>query len=327
MDSGARSAPPGRSRWIHRYALVLAVLIVGLIAAGALVKSKEAGLSVPDWPLSYGSLNPPRWWQIENIRAEHGHRLYAGTVALLTVVLAFLVRRFEERREIRRLAYLAVAAVLLQALLGGITVLLFLPALVSVSHAALAQLFLCLVVTVAVFTSPRWRQAEPAVPPSTGLAAVATVTTVAVYAQILLGAVMRHTGAGLAIPDFPLTFGRLVPPHFDGAIAIHYSHRLGALLVAALVTALVVRVVRRHRREGHLVGPALALALLVMGQVALGGTVVLTGREVLPNTVHVAVGALLLATSLVLTLHSRRRLPATSATAVGAEMAASQVAS
>ncbi len=303
MSTGAIQLAQGRS--LHRFAAALAGLVVLLIAAGALVKSKEAGLSVPDWPLSYGSLNPPRWWAIENVRAEHGHRLIAGTVALLTVILALQFRRRESRPWVRRIAYLAVGAVFAQALLGGITVLLFLPTVVSVSHAALAQLFLGLVVTLAVVTSPVWLRADFTLHRETArrrLARLATGISGLVYLQILMGAVMRHTGAGLAIPDFPLVFGGLVPPRFDPGVAIHYAHRLGALAVLLLVTALVWQVLRHFREERALVVPAIALAILVAVQVGLGGAVVLTGRAVVPNTVHVAVGALILAGSLAMTL-------------------------
>ncbi len=292
--------------WLHRFAAVLVCLIVLLISAGGLVKSKEAGLSVPDWPLSYGSLNPPRWWEIENVRAEHGHRLIAGTVALLTVVLAVAVTRREPRRWVRRLAWTAVAAVFLQALLGGVTVLLFLPTPISVSHAGLAQIFLCLVVTLAAVTSRWWRDGSTPAPAAPRVLRAATVTTAVIYVQILLGAVMRHTGAGLAIPDFPLAFGRLIPPSFDFPIAIHFAHRVGAVTVAALVVWTVARVWREARSEARLKRPAAALAGLVVIQVALGATVVLSGRAVLPNTVHVATGAMVLATSLLVTLRAWR---------------------
>lgn len=303
MSTGGIQVTQGRG--LHRFAAVLAGLVVLLIAAGALVKSKEAGLSVPDWPLSYGSLNPPRWWSIENVRAEHGHRLIAGTVAALTVLLALQFRRRETRAWVRRIAYLAVAAVLAQALLGGITVLMFLPPAVSVSHAALAQLFLCLVVSLAVVTSTVWQRADFTLHREASrrrLARLASAATGLIYLQILLGAVMRHTGAGLAIPDFPLVFGGLIPPRLDAGVGIHYAHRLGALLVLALVAALVWQVLRRFRNERALVAPTSSLAVLVALQIALGGAVVLTGRAVVPNTVHVAVGALILANSLVLTL-------------------------
>ncbi|MFQ5350361.1 MAG: heme A synthase [Thermoanaerobaculia bacterium] len=292
-------------RGLHRFAVTLAGLVVLLIAAGALVKSKEAGLSVPDWPLSYGSLNPPRWWTIENVRAEHGHRLIAGTVALLTVVLASQFHRREPRAWVRRIAYLAVAAVFAQALLGGITVLMFLPTAVSVSHAGLAQLFLCLVVTLAMVTSTAWLRADFTLHREAArrrLARLATALTGLVYLQILLGAVMRHTGAGLAIPDFPLVFGALVPPRFDDGVTIHYAHRVGALLVLCLAVALVWQVLRRFRDERTLLAPAITMGLLVALQIGLGGAVVLTSRAVAPNTVHVAVGALILGNSLAMTL-------------------------
>lgn len=292
--------------WVHRYASALVVFVVFLIGAGALVKSKEAGLSVPDWPLSYGSLSPPRWWTIENVRAEHGHRLVAGTVALLAVGLAVAMSRVEPRRWLRRLSYVAVAAVFLQALLGGLTVLFFLPTPISVSHAGLAQLFLCLIVTIAVATSPWWRNELSRLPAAPQVFKAAAITTGAVYVQILVGAVMRHSGAGLAIPDFPLAFGRLIPPHFDFPIAIHFTHRLGALVVTGLATWTLTRVLRRAGSEPRLRRPALALAALVVVQITLGATVVLSGKAVLPNTVHVAVGAMVLATSLMLTLRAWR---------------------
>lgn len=294
---------------LHRFAVLLACLVVGLIAAGALVKSKEAGLSVPDWPTSYGGINPPRWWQIENVRAEHGHRLYAGTVALLTVALAVWTARREPRAWVRRLAYGAVGAVLAQALLGGLTVLFFLPPAISIAHAALAELFLCLIVMVALATSAAW--SGPALPsvrrePARRLAPWATALTVAAYVQILLGAVMRHNGAGLAIPDFPLAFGRLVPDHFDFKIAIHYAHRLGALVVLGLVLVTAWRAFSARAGERLLEVPAAALLGLVAAQIALGGAVVLTGRGVAVNTLHVATGAALLATSLLLTCNAWR---------------------
>lgn len=305
MSAGRPSARPG----LHRFAVVLTCLVVGLIAAGALVKSKDAGLSVPDWPTSYGSFNPPRWWQIENVRAEHGHRLYAGTVALLTIGLAVWAARREPRPWVRRVAYAAVGAVLVQAVLGGLTVLYFLPPSISIAHAAVAELFLCLVATVALATSSTWRL--PALPSvqrdkARRLAPWATALTVTVYAQILLGALVRHNDAGMAIPDFPLAFGRLVPAHFDFKIAIHYAHRVGALVVTALLLVVATRVLRAHRGERLLTVPAVALLALVAIQIGLGGAIVLTGRAVAVNTLHVATGATVLLTSLLLTLNAWR---------------------
>lgn len=308
LDSiDANSSTPPVSRALHRFALILAGLIVLLIAAGALVKSKEAGLSVPDWPLSYGSLNPPGWWQLDAIRAEHGHRLFAGTVALLTVALAIWLARSERRPGVRRLGGFAVAAVFAQALLGGLTVLLYLPPAISISHAALAELFLCLVTGIAVVTSPRyWGGNEAPAEPVEPVRRLAFATTGLIFLQILAGALVRHNGAGLAIPDFPLAFGRLVPAQFDLKIGLHYAHRVGALLVLILLSWTLTRVFRRHIELDALTRPAFALALLVVAQISLGGAVVLTGRVVWVNTLHVAVGASLLASSLILSLHAAR---------------------
>ncbi len=308
-------AAPGRRAGVHRFAVFLACAVVLLIAAGGLVKSKEAGLSVPDWPTSYGGLNPPRWWQIDTVRAEHGHRLIAGTVGLMTIALAVWAQAREPRRWVRRLAWTAVAAVVAQALLGGLTVRLFLPPAVSISHAALAQAFLCLVVAVAVVTSEGWwvgegqvgkEQVENEAVSDRRLRGLATLTTGLVYVQILVGAVMRHNGAGLAIPTFPDVFGGMVPPRFDFAIGIHYAHRVGALLVALAVGALAAQVFARHRRRPAIVLPAVAMLVVTATQIALGALVVLTRKAVVPNTAHVATGAALLACSLVLTLETWR---------------------
>lgn len=296
-------------RGIHRLAVLLAGYVVLLITAGGLVKSLEAGLSVPDWPLSYGMLNPPRWWEIETVRAEHGHRLIAGTVLLLTLWLVIWIVRREPRKWVKGVALTAFAAVLTQAALGGITVLFFLPTAISVSHAGLAQLFLCLLVVLAVATSRRWVSDHGATDPATRadrIVTLATATSVVIFLQILLGAVMRHTGAGLAIPDFPLAFGGLIPSKLDFAIGIHFAHRLGALAAATLIFWTLGRTLRFASRERALVIPTCLLVLMVLVQGTLGGLVVLTSRAVLPNTLHVGGGALLLALSMTLTLLTRR---------------------
>jgi cytochrome c oxidase assembly protein subunit 15 len=303
--SNPSSFQPG----IHRLAVILAGYVVLLITAGGLVKSLEAGLSVPDWPLSYGMLNPPRWWQIETVRAEHGHRLIAGVALLMTLCLTVWIARRERRVWVRRLAYTAMATVLVQAALGGITVLFFLPTAISVAHAGLAQLFLALIVTLAVVTSRFWL-ATPRVSGSIAVRSVAGLATLAaagIYLQILIGAVMRHTGAGLAIPDFPLAFGGLIPEHWSFAIAVHFAHRLGALLVATVIFWTFGRVLRVAARDQVLLRPAFAMTFLVLIQGTLGGLVVWTEKAVLVNTLHVGTGALLFATSVTLMLASQRR--------------------
>jgi cytochrome c oxidase assembly protein subunit 15 len=300
-------------RWLHRFAWFLAASTLLLIVAGGMVTSTDSGLAVPDWPNTYGQFmfTFPMKHMVGGIFYEHGHRLIASTVGFLTIVLAVWLWRADERRWMRRLGVIALAAVILQGLLGGITVLYFLPAPVSVAHAGLAEIFFCLTVAIAVFTSARWC----GVPVAGGahapvddptLRRLAMVTTALVYVQILVGATMRHTGAGLAIPDFPLAFGRLVPHVWNFGIAIHYAHRVGAVIVTLAILAAAGHVFYHHRGRRELVRPAALLLVLVTSQVTLGALVVLSGRQEVINTAHVANGALVLVTSLVLTLNSAR---------------------
>lgn len=284
---------------MHRFAVATAVATLLLIVAGGLVTSTESGLSVPDWPLSYGRLMPP---MVGGIFYEHGHRMVATTVGLLTAGLAIWLSRREPRRWVRRLGWAALAAVIAQGVLGGLTVLFLLPTAVSVAHACLAQTFFCLVVTLAVVTSPRWRDGRDA--PEVPVSSVGALGVVAIFVQLLIGAVMRHDKAGLAIPDFPLAFGRVIPPISTFAIGIHFAHRVWALVVAALVLACLFAAIRSGRRG--LVRTAAALAVLVLVQIGLGAATVLTQKSVPVATAHVATGALLLGTALAFTLGSRR---------------------
>jgi heme a synthase len=293
--------PTDRGR--HRLALALALATVGLIFAGGLVTSTESGLSVPDWPTTYGQ-NPftfpvSKW--VGGIRFEHTHRLIASAVGLLSVVVAVVFARSEPRPGTRRLAYLALATVVAQGVLGGLTVLFLLPTPISVAHACLAQTFFCLAVTLAFVTSPRWRDASPAGDDPVRRAAAVTVGIV--FLQLLAGAVMRHTKAGLAIPDFPLALGRIVPPISSFAVAIHFAHRLAALAVAAAAVVCLVR--SRRSGRGDLRRIAVGLCGLVAVQIGLGALTVLSKKDVLLTTAHVVTGALVLGASLVLSLAAR----------------------
>jgi len=300
---------------LHRLAVLTAAATLGLIVAGGLVTSTESGLSVPDWPTTYGQnmfTFPVSKW-VGGIRFEHTHRLIASTVGMLTVILAAWLARREPRRWVRRLGYLALAAVVAQGVLGGLTVLLLLPTSVSVAHACLAQTFFCLTVALAVVTSPRWKERAPASLRLTfagdPVARIAAATAGVIFLQLLVGAIMRHTKAGLAIPDFPLALGRIVPPLDRFPVAIHFAHRVIAIGVAALVGTCVARAFATGRRG--LERAALWLAALVTLQIALGAATVLSGRSVLVTTAHVAAGAALLGSTLafgISALAARRRL-------------------
>jgi cytochrome c oxidase assembly protein subunit 15 len=186
--------------------------------------------------------------------------------------------------------------------LGGLTVLLMLPDSISISHAGLAQIFFALTVTLALVTSRTWRQPPHAPVDDPSLRRRMAILTALVYGQILLGATMRHTGAGLAIPTFPLVFGRLLPPVWTTPIAIHFAHRVGALVVASVALANIVTLVRRHGDRSELARPAWLLAAAIATQITLGAYVVLTAKQPIVNTLHVATGAIVFVTSLVLTL-------------------------
>jgi cytochrome c oxidase assembly protein subunit 15 len=294
--------------WLHRYACLLVVATLILVAAGGMVTSTNSGLSVPDWPTTYGyqMFSFPLSGMVGGIFYEHGHRLIASLVGMLTIGLVIFLWRAEPRAWVRRLGWLALAAVVIQGTLGGLTVLFFLPDAVSISHAGLAQIFFCLTITVALVTSTGWRTPEAPPVDDELLGRRAAALTVIVYCQILIGATMRHTGAGLAIPDFPLSYGRLIPPFWNPAIAIHFTHRLGALIVTVLALAVIWRIQTQHRSRPELVRPAWLLATVVAVQIMLGAFVVLTGKNEIINTVHVATGAVVLGTSLFLALRAFR---------------------
>jgi heme a synthase len=295
---------------LHLFAMLVAATTGILIFAGGLVTSTESGLSVPDWPNTYGYFMFffPLEKMVGGIRYEHTHRLIASTVGFLIVILAAW------------LGYLALAAVITQGILGGITVLWYLPDPISIAHASLAQIVFCLTMTIALVTSPGWKRAyatQEGIPPRRSgrqgpapddlmLQRVAAVTTGLIYLQIVIGATMRHTGAGLAIPDFPLMFGQLIPPHWDPKIAIHFAHRLGAVIVSVAILATTGHVFYHHKSRSELRRPAMLLLALLVAQVTLGAMTVLSKKEFIINSLHVITGASVLVTSLMLTLRAHR---------------------
>ena len=187
-------------------------------------------------------------------------------------------------------------AVVLQGLLGGITVLLRLPPAVSIGHAGLAQIFFCLTLTVATVTSVGWRSAAAPVDDRM-LRRLTVLTTALVYTQIILGATMRHTNAGMAIPTFPLAFGHVIPPFWNTGIAIHFAHRVGALFVTIAVVATALHVFYHHTKRWSWCRPAVLLTASLGLQIVLGTLVVLSGMQPIINTAHVVNGALVLGSS------------------------------
>lgn len=302
LSQAPGSAPPPT---LHRFAVVAAAATFVLIFAGGLVTSTGSAMAVPDWPLAFGRLIPRHW--TTGVPFEYGHRVVAGTVAILTLILAVWTWTAERRAWVRYTALAAFGLVVVQAVLGGITVLFDLPLPIAVAHAATGQAFFCVMVAMALFTNADWEAgALPSRrrPRDVALAPLAAVTAAVIYLQILIGAVMRHMHAGLAIPDFPLAFGHLVPPMFSVPIAINFAHRCGALVVSAMILWTVARALRLYDDTPALRRLALGLLALLALQLALGAATVLSMRAVIPTTLHVAVGAAVLATSVVLALRA-----------------------
>lgn len=294
--------------WLHRYARLLVAATLLLVAAGGMVTSTNSGLSVPDWPTSYGysMYSFPLSKMVGGIFYEHGHRLIASTVGFLTIGLVVFVWRVDPRRWMRNLSLIGLGAVILQGVLGGITVLYMLPAPVSIGHAGLAQLFFCITVSIALFTSHSWLESAVKPVDDATLRGRALGLTIAIYIQILIGATMRHIGAGLAIPDFPLAFGHVIPPTWTAQIAVHFAHRVWALVVVIWIVANAMYIWGRHRERRELVRPAMWLVGLVLVQATLGALVVLTAKQPVVNTLHVATGAVVMGTSLVVALRAFR---------------------
>ena len=285
---------------LRRYTKLVAFSTLFLIFAGAMVTSTGSGLAVPDWPLSYGMWFPP---MVGGIFYEHGHRMIAATVGFLTVLQAIWLQLREPKRWLRILGWCAVGAVIAQGLLGGLTVLFLLPPAISIAHAGLAEIFFSINVSIAFFAS-RWferiRAAERGDTPVAG----STALVVLVYAQILVGALMRHLHAGLAIPDFPLSFGRLIPAFTSTGVAVNFAHRVGAIAVTILVVGLYIRLLR-FTAQHPLRLAANMLLLVIPAQIMLGAYTVWSGKQPVITSLHVVTGALTLALSLIVALTAR----------------------
>jgi len=300
---------------LRGYTKFVAACTFLLLLAGGMVTSTGSGLAVPDWPLSFGQVMPA---MEGGVLYEHGHRMIATFVGALIVIEALWLWRAEPRRWVRALGWLGLGGVIVQGLLGGLTVLLRLPDPVSISHAALAQLVFGITVAIAVARSRGWVESGPPAAldlDAPSLFSLAVVASVSIWLQIVLGAVVRHSGAGLAIPTFPLAYGRIVPPLDSFPVAIHFAHRAGAIVVTLILAWVVARAARRHRDVPRVLRPAVLLAVLVALQIALGGWVILSYKAAWVTTAHLGVGALLLATSLTLALRARRHLSLTPAPA------------
>jgi heme a synthase len=269
-----------------------------LLIAGALVTSNDAGLSIPDWPTSFGSFTVPPLYG--GIRYEWTHRAIAGSIVILTITIAVWTWVVERRRWMKWLGIAALGTVLTQAVLGGLTVRLLQPPWVSSAHAAVGQTFFCIAVAIAVFTGRRWVEEVPQVELDRRHPSLITLTLLSIfvlYVQLILGAMFRHHGMSW------------------------WPHALNAPLVAIVLTWTAVRALSLYSKIEAVRRPAIALLGLLIAQLCLGFLAFMTrvawGRDAvqpeLPMVVstvsHVAVGALLLATAVILAIQVWRHVP------------------
>ena len=291
------------SKGLNRFAILVACATFFLIIAGALVTSNDAGLATSDWPLSNGQFFPK---MVGNLFWEHGHRMVATTVGMLTIVLMIYILAKEKRQWVRRLGIFALLAVIAQGLLGGLTVKLMLPLAVSTAHATLAQLFFCTTVSLAVFTSRSWIEARPLQEEqgSLPLRYLCTAALVTIFLQLIIGATLRHSA----------TWDKKLP------VELVLTHIGGAFVVTLMLGGAAIAVLRRHKGESFLTQPAMLALVLLVVQLFLGLAAYLT-RQASPKApqplnpmigitvAHVACGALVFATTIILTLRTYRVLP------------------
>ncbi len=321
------------SKGLNRFSILTAIFAVLLIGVGASVTSTGSGDAVPDWPLSYGTLFPR---MAGGVLYEHGHRLVAGTVAILIMILMIWLLRSKQPRYMKTFGVVAFVSVLLQALLGGLRVLVVsnqkiqdtvvgafslghiepFRIAIAITHATLAEIVLCMVFLIALFTSKSWESFKvKEITVGAKIAKLYTLTFIFAFIQILLGALVRHTQSGNIIPDFPLSFGKIIPPfgnlpydpnapfpisyaELQFKVAIHFAHRVWAFVVAGVGIYASILTIKRNIEL--LKGFAKLWIVLILLQILLGSFVIWTKLSALVTILHVAVGATILGTTLLL---------------------------
>jgi cytochrome c oxidase assembly protein subunit 15 len=301
----------GHKPGLAAFSAIAATWVFVLVTLGAFTTTIGAGMAFQDWPLSNGSLNPDGWLSNIAMFAEHSHRLSAGLMTTLTVILALWLWRSEERAWLRKLSYFAVALVFAQAVVGGLRVLLDHVQIESIGtsvgrifamlHACLAQAFVCTLIAIAVACSRGW--IARTVPVGAAVRKAGLACCVLIFVQLGVAAVMRHSFAGLAIPTFPWSTpqGGILPATWDFRVGIHFAHRVMACIITLAVVVFVVALWRDRGTPLALRSGGSALVSLLAMQIFLGAAIIRTQRNPAVTTGHVLVGALTLATAFWLT--------------------------
>ncbi len=290
------------------FGLVSLVWITFLLYAGGFTTSIRAGMAFLDWPLSNGSINPEGWLENEDMLAEHSHRLLGFVMGLLSIGLCVAAYVLKAPPAAKKLSIAILLLVIVQGLLGGLRVLLdqlnlnidhnLYAQTFAVAHATLAQVFLCLLVSFAVINSRSWieRSAGFSQEPSKLLGNLGLIACLTIVLQLIIGAIMRHSYAGLAIPTFPLTpYGTIVPPAFDFQVGIHFAHRVGGVVVTIAILAFCIRIWKSAEARQAIGISAAVLAFLLMLQIYLGALTIWTVRNPHAATLHMLNGAVTLA--------------------------------
>ncbi len=316
-------------RLLHWLAIISTLSVLGLIGSGGLVTSHEAGMAVPDWPNSFGYnmfLFPISHW-VGGVFFEHTHRLIASLVGLLTIGLCLATWLIDDRRWVKWLASVAVLAVVVQGVLGGLRVTEH-NALLGLFHGCLAQSFLALMATLALVTSPFWSRLGPSGSAARQLRILSVLVTGMIFAQLVLGAAMRHSHAGLSIPDFPTTYGGWLPLLDPAAIAkineargaagqpftsgglilLQYVHRIWALLIGIGVVWTSVKLIRSALLPNPIRMAGAAWIFLIFVQLVFGAWTVLSNKAADIATSHVLGGALMLVIGVLLSVSLSRIL-------------------
>ncbi len=313
--------PAKTNRALYWFVVLTAVATFLLLGAGGLVTSHEAGMSVPDWPNSYGynmfAFPPSKW--IGGIFYEHTHRLWATVVGLMTTILAIWLLVKDARSWMKWLGVAAFFGVVVQGVLGGLRVTLHMDNL-GIFHGVVAQAFFALICAIALFTSRFWHELmarKDIVFVPRGLRSHVLFVTILIFLQLALGATMRHQHAGLSISDFPLAHGKIWPDTSPEAIArynaermdvvaqnpitafqviLQMIHRLVALLIFLGVAASAGLSVKRLGKKDSLTKLAFFWTALILVQIGLGIETIWSNKAADIATAHVLVGALSLVT-------------------------------
>ncbi len=314
-----------------KLANICALTAIFLVIAGATVTSTGAGDSIPDWPLSYKSLIPPL---VGNVIYEYSHRVIAAITAILIFILTIWSWIIKQSKLIRWLSTSVFIAIILQAFLGGLRVLIVsdeniqkvvysiigkvhnkdLRILFAILHAVLAQVVLAVTFIIATITSRKWQEATNLTKVTIGIKIICVIFVLLIFCQLIFGAMLRHKEIGLIIPDFPTSFGYIIPnfnnlpynpnapfpltyAEFKISVILNFIHRVFALLILFFALALLFYVKNFYSKNKQLVRLIFVIFFHIILQVILGAIVVWTRAPILLTIIHTAIGASILGLS------------------------------